>query len=437
MADAQVDQILADSLRIFPAWRDRGLDRRAEVLRRAAGLLREQRDRHARAITREMGKPIAEAEAEIDKCAWVCEYYAQQAGRFLADLPAPSDSPDSFVAFAPLGPLLAVMPWNYPFWQVFRFLAPALMAGNVAVLKHAANVTSCALAIEAVLHEAGLPEPAFRTLRIGSAQVARVIANPAIRAVTVTGSERAGSAVAATAGEHIKKTVLELGGSDAFIVLADCDVSAAAQTAARARFQNCGQSCIAAKRFVVLAEVADQFEAELAKAADQLVVGDPRLRSTGLGPLARADLRATLEDQLERSVRTGARVVAGGGRLDGPGWYHQPTVITCRDPEAAALREETFGPLAAVIRVRTEAEAIEVANDSEFGLGGSLWTGDIERGIALARRLDTGGVFINGMTHSDPRLPFGGVKRSGYGRELHEFGLREFVNAQTIWLGGR
>jgi len=434
MAAAEVDELLERVQRAYPAWRGYGYGRRAEILRRTAALLREQLPIHAAAITAEMGKPITEAEAEIEKSAWVCQYYAEHAERFLADTPAPSDSPASFVAFAPLGAVLAVMPWNYPYWQVFRFLAPALMAGNVAVLKHAANVTGCALRIERLLAEAGLPDDAFRILRISSDQVGRVIAHPTVRAVTLTGSEPAGRAVAAAAGASIKKTVLELGGSDPFIVLADADIPAAASTAIRSRFGNCGQSCIAAKRVIVVDSIAEEFEAEAVAAAGRLVVGDPRQWETELGPLARADLRADLEDQLHRSVTHGVRVIAGGNRPDRPGWFFEPTVAVAPSSDVPILREETFGPLMAVIHASSTEAALTLANDSRFGLGGSLWTADVQRGTELARQMDTGGVFINGMTHSDPRLPFGGVKASGYGRELSDFGIREFTNAQTIWL---
>jgi len=330
--------------------------------------------------------------------------------------------------------VLAVMPWNFPLWQVFRFAAPGLMAGNTAVLKHAANVSRCALEIESVLRRAGFPDGVFRTLLIPGGDVERVITDPRIRAVTLTGSDSTGSAVAAAAGEHIKKTVLELGGSDAFIVLEDADVAEAARIGVKSRFQNCGQSCIAAKRFIVVEGVAGEFEQCLVEEAQRIVVGDPRDERTTMGPMAREDLRDALEDQLRRSLSEGAHLATGGHRLDERGWYFEPTVVTGCTAENTAFREETFGPLAAVMRVRDAEQAIEVANASKYGLGGNLWTRDVERGIALARRIDTGGIFLNGMTHSDPRLPFGGVKRSGYGRELSSFGIREFVNVQTIWV---
>ena len=434
MGAAQVDEIVAAADRAFHDWRTRSFADRAILLRRAATLLRSDVERLAGVITAEMGKPLAESRAEVEKCAFCCDWYAEHAAEFLADIAAPSDSPRSFVAFEPIGVVLAVMPWNFPLWQVFRFAAPGLMAGNAAVLKHAANVSRCALEVESVLRRAGVPDGVFRTLLIPGADVAHVIADPRIRAVTLTGSDATGSRVAAVAGEHLKKTVLELGGSDAFIVLADADVPAAAAVAARSRFQNCGQSCISAKRFIVDASVADDFEQRLVEEAQRLVVGDPRDERTTMGPMAREDLRTTLEDQLARSVSEGARVATGGHRLDQRGWFFEPTVITGATTDTTAFREETFGPLAAVMRVRDADHAVEVANTSQFGLGGNIWTRDVERGIALARRIDSGGVFVNGMTHSDPRLPFGGVKRSGYGRELSFFGIREFVNVQTIWV---
>ena len=434
MGATQVDEIVGRADGAFRDWRTRSFADRATLMKRAATLLRSDCERLAAVITAEMGKTLAESRAEVEKCAFCCDWYAEHAGEFLADVAAPSDSPRSFVAFAPIGVVLAVMPWNFPLWQVFRFAAPGLMAGNTAVLKHAANVSRCALEIESVLRRAGFPDGVFRTLLIPGGDVARVITDPRIRAVTLTGSDSTGSAVAAAAGEHIKKTVLELGGSDAFIVLEDADVAEAARVGVKSRFQNCGQSCIAAKRFIVVEGVAGEFEQCLVEEAQRIVVGDPRDERTTMGPMAREDLRDALEDQLRRSLSEGAHLATGGHRLDERGWYFEPTVVTGCTAENTAFREETFGPLAAVMRVRDAEQAIEVANASKYGLGGNLWTRDVERGIALARRIDTGGIFLNGMTHSDPRLPFGGVKRSGYGRELSSFGIREFVNVQTIWV---
>jgi succinate-semialdehyde dehydrogenase/glutarate-semialdehyde dehydrogenase len=431
----QIDTALEEAHVAFRQWRDISFAQRAELVRRAARYLRANKARFAGLITAEMGKPIAEAEAEIEKSAWGCDFYADNAARFLADEPVDTNARESFVAFEPLGTVLAIMPWNFPFWQVFRFAAPALMAGNTAVLKHASNVPQCALALEEVFRESGFPRGAFRTLLVASAVVQDLIAERRIAAVTVTGSDAVGSSVAATAGRALKKTVLELGGSDAFIVLADADVDGAVECAVRARFQNAGQSCIAAKRFIVVEEVADAFEQRFAAAAARLRVGDPTRRDTQVGPLARADLRDDLDRQVRTSVGQGARILQGGERLSGRGYYYAPTVLAGVQPGMPAFQEETFGPVAAVVRVRDTDAAVAAANNSPFGLGGNLWTRDVERGKALARRIETGGVFINGMTASDPRLPLGGVKRSGYGRELSSFGIREFVNIQTIWVG--
>jgi acyl-CoA reductase-like NAD-dependent aldehyde dehydrogenase len=436
MGAARVDAAIARADSAFRDWRQRPFADRATLMKRAATLLRSDVERLSGAITAEMGKTLAEARAEVEKCAFCCDWYAEHAEEFLSDVPAPSDSASSFVAFEPIGVVLAVMPWNFPLWQVFRFAAPGLMAGNTAVLKHASNVSRCALEIESVLRRAGLPDGAFSTLLIPGGDVARVIADGRVRAVTLTGSDSTGSKVAAAAGEHLKKTVLELGGSDAFVVLDDAEVAEAARVGAKSRFQNCGQSCIASKRFIVVESVAEEFEQRLVEEAQRLVVGDPREPRTTMGPMAREDLRDQLEDQLRRSVGSGGgvRLATGGHRLDQRGWYFEPTVITGCDVDTVAFREETFGPLAAVMRVRDAEQALEVANSSQFGLGGNIWTRDVERGVELARRMDTGGVFVNGTTHSDPRMPFGGVKRSGYGRELSSFGIREFVNVQSIWV---
>ena len=433
-APAEVDTILAAVAAAQQRGRAASFAQRRAWMRGVAGQLRRHAERFAASMTAEMGKPVTDARAEIEKCAVTCEYYADHAERFLADEPAPSDSPHSFVAYEPLGIVLAVMPWNYPFWQVVRFAAPALMAGNAAVLKHASCVSRCALQLEEVFLAGGFPQDTFRTLLVPAAGVAQIIADPRVRAVTLTGSDVTGSQVAAVAGQHLKKTVLELGGSDAFIVLADADLEAAVRVGVRARFQNAGQSCIAAKRFLLVESVADEFEARFAAAARELIVGDPTDPETQMGPLARADLRDDLHQQVTASVAQGARVLAGGHPLDGPGSFYAPTVLAGVTPQMPAFREETFGPVAALTRVPDAAAAVALANDSAFGLGGNLWTADLEQGVALARQMDTGGVFINGMTHSDARIPFGGVKRSGYGRELSHFGIREFVNIQTIWL---
>ena len=431
--EVAVDRILDAVVRRSPSWRHTPVDVRCGLVRALGARLRARRDELAQLVSTEMGKTISEARAEVEKCAFACEWYADSAPRMLADEPAPSDSTRSFVAFEPLGVVLAGMPWNFPFWQVFRFAAPALCAGNSGVLKHASNVSGCALAIEEVIREAGVPDDVFRTVLIPNDRVADVIADARVAAVTLTGSTPAGRSVGAAAGGVIKPSVLELGGSDAFIVLDDADIAAAAKVGAQSRFQNAGQSCIAAKRFIVVEAVAAAFEEALVERARAVVVGDPFGPAVTMGPLARSDLRDTLEDQLRRSVAMGATVATGGGRVGTRGWFSEPTVLTRCTTSMPAAMEETFGPLAAVLRVGSEDEAIEVANGSDFGLGGNVWTRDEERGVRVARRLATGGVFVNGMTHSDPRLPFGGIKQSGYGRELATFGLREFVNIKTIW----
>ena len=435
MSDAEVDRALAQAQAAYEAWRTTSFAERAAKLRNVSAYLRAHRDEIARLATLEMGKPIVQAEAEVEKSAWGCDYYAENAEKILADEHIRTTGTDSYVAYTPLGVILAVMPWNFPFWQVFRPIAPAVMAGNAMVLKHASNVPQCALAIERVMREAGFPEGLFRTLLVSGRRVERIIADPRIRLVTLTGSDDAGSQVAAAAGRVLKKTVLELGGSDPYIVLADADLDAAAKTAAIARNQNSGQSCIAAKRFLVVESVADEFQRRFVDAVAALKVGDPLDRTTNVGPLARDDLRDALDRQVRASLAQGAKAAIGGERLPGRGYYYAPTVLTGVTPSMVAFREETFGPVAAVIRVRDAEEAISCANDSPYGLGASLLTSDLEAGQRLARRVESGSVFINGMVASDPRLPFGGVKRSGYGRELSAFGIRELVNIQTIWVG--
>ncbi len=431
----QVDSVLNQTYSTYLSWRETSFAERGQHLHAVAAYLRDAKTSLARAATLEMGKPIVESEAEIEKCAWNCDFYADNAERMLANTPVESSASESYVAYMPLGVVLAVMPWNFPFWQVFRFAAPALMAGNTAVLKHASNVARVSLEIERIFKEAGLPEGVFRTVLVPGAEVERIIADERIAAVTLTGSDVAGVSVASAAGHALKKTVLELGGSDAFIVLEDADLDGAAQTAVRSRFQNTGQSCIAAKRFIVVESVADEFERRFVEAAARLTVGDPLDRETQVGPLAREDLRDNLDQQVRRSVEMGAKIILGGHPLDRNGYYYAPTIVSSVTPDMAVFNEETFGPAAAVIRARDAEDAVRLANDSQYGLGGNLWTRDIERGKTLARRLYTGNVFINGMTASDPRLPFGGVKRSGYGRELSDFGIREFVNIQTVWIG--
>lgn len=433
--ERQVHEALHEARHAFLSWRDTSFEQRSILLKRVAAYLREHKARLAQIATLEMGKPIVEAEAEVEKCAFNCEFYAENAEKFLADEPVKANATESYVAFRPLGVVLALMPWNFPYWQVFRFAAPALMAGNTAVLKHASNVSRVALEIEHIFQACGLPQGAFKTVLVPGAETRPLIEDQRIAAVTLTGSEEAGIAVAAASGHVLKKNVLELGGSDAFIVLEDADLDAAAQMAVKARFQNTGQSCIAAKRFIVVEAIADAFTQKFVEAASKLKLGDPLNRETQIGPMARGDLRESLEQQLAASVKMGAKVALGGKRAEGKGYFFEPTIVTGVTTEMSLFREETFGPVAAVIRARDTNHAVELANDSIFGLGGNLWTRDIERGRQIARRLESGGVFINGMTASDPRLPFGGVKHSGYGRELSSFGIHEFVNIQTVWIG--
>jgi len=429
---AAVRAAVDTSAAVYAKWRETTFEERAGVLRRAARLLKDEAREHAERMAREMGKPVTQGVGEAEKCAWVCRYYADHAERFLAPEQVDGDAARSYVRFDPIGPVLAVMPWNFPLWQVFRFAAPALMAGNVGLLKHASNVTGSALAIENLLLRAGLPEGAFRTLVIGSGAVADVIDHPALRAVTLTGSEGAGAAVAERAGKRLKKTVLELGGSDPFIVLDDVDVAAVAREAARARTINSGQSCIAAKRFIVLDRVAKAFEEAFAAELEALTVGSPLDEGTDVGPMAREDLLEDLEGQVERSLAAGARLLTGGRRLGERGFYYAPTLLSDVTPEMAAGCEETFGPVAALLRAGSDEHAVKIANGSDYGLGASVWSGDPERAERLVPSIEAGCVFVNGIVKSDPRLPFGGVKRSGYGRELADFGIREFVNIKSV-----
>jgi succinate-semialdehyde dehydrogenase/glutarate-semialdehyde dehydrogenase len=430
----ELDRMLARADAASREWRRRPTPERAARLHAAARLLRERADTYARTMALEMGKPLAQGRAEAEKCAWACDYYAEHAAGFLADEPRQSDATRSYVRFEALGVVLAIMPWNFPFWQVFRFAAPALAAGNGAILKHAPNVSGAALEIERLVREAGFPEGLLRAAFLENAAVAGVIADPRVRAVTLTGSDRAGRAVGAEAGGHLKKTVLELGGSDPFIVLADADLARAAAAAAEARLQNSGQSCIAAKRFIVVERVADRFLEHFTAEMRARRVGDPLDPTTQVGPQARLDLRANLHRQVEESVARGAQLVLGGRLPKGRGAFYPPTVLVAVEPGMPVFDEETFGPVAAVVRARDEADALRIANASPYGLGASVWTADAARGERLAQDVEAGSVFVNGMVKSDPRLPFGGVKRSGYGRELSDHGLREFVNIKTVWV---
>src|SRR5262245_59101154 len=430
----ETERILAGAHSAFLEWRTRPFAQRAALMHAAARELRARKAEYAATMTREMGKPIVQAEAEVEKCALTCDFYAEHAEAFLAEQPRATDASTSYVRFDPLGVILAVMPWNFPYWQVFRFAAPALMAGNAGILKHASNVPRCALAIEKVLREAGFPEGLFAAPLMESRQVSSLLADPRIVAATLTGSEHAGSAVAAEAGRALKKTVLELGGSDPFIVLDDADLPAAARAAADARLINSGQSCIAAKRFIVVDSVADRFLDRFADELRSRRVGDPLSRDTHVGPQARAELRDDLHRQVEESVKGGAALLLGGQLPPGPGAYYPATLLTGVDQGEPAFDEETFGPVAAAVRAKDEGDAVRLANNSAFGLGAALWTQDRARGQRLAAQIEAGAVFVNGIVKSDPRLPFGGVKRSGYGRELAEYGIREFVNIKSVWI---
>ncbi len=426
--------VIAEVHKAWQKWRQTSFARREELMKGAAATLRLNKEEYARIMALEMGKPVTEGRAEVEKCAWVCDYYAENAARFLAIEPAESDGSRACVAFRPMGTVLAVMPWNFPFWQVFRFAAPALMAGNTGILKHSSNVPRCALAIEGVFAKAGFPENVFRTLMIGSRQVEAVIDNDLVKAVTLTGSDHAGRQVAATAGRKLKKTVLELGGSDPFIVLDDADLEEAARTAARARCINSGQSCIAAKRFIVEDTIFLSFMERFRKAMASLVVGDPLDEATQVGPQAREDLMRELDAQVHASISRGAELVLGGSPVDRKGYFYPPTILAGVKAGMRAYDEELFGPVASVIRVEDLDQAVAVANDTPFGLGASVWTRDARKGEEIAARLEAGAVFINGLVKSDPRLPFGGVKESGYGRELSHYGIKEFVNIQTVWV---
>ena len=430
----QLEQRLQLAADTFRSYRTTSFADRSERMLRAASLLEAGKQKFARLMTLEMGKPIKGAVQEVEKCALVCRYYAENAARHLADEVIATNATRSYVRFQPLGPVLAVMPWNFPFWQVFRFAAPALMAGNVGLLKHASNVPQCALAIEEILQRAGFPNGAFQTLLIGSALVEQVMSDPRVAAATLTGSEPAGRSVASIAGKQIKKTVLELGGSDAFIVMPSANLNEAVTTAVKARTINSGQSCIAAKRFIVAKEIYPEFERRFVEEMKALKVGDPLQEATDIGPLATEQILKDVADQVQTSVAAGALVLTGGQRLKRAGNYYEPTVLTNIPADSPASCEEVFGPVAMLFSVSGISEAIELANNTSFGLGASAWTSDAAEQERFSSELEAGSVFINGMVASDPRLPFGGIKNSGYGRELGEFGIREFVNIKTVWI---
>lgn len=419
----------------YASWKETSFARRAECLISLAGVLRARADEFATIMAGEMGKPLAFGRAEVLKCAAVCEFYAEKGESMLASEPVPGCGERAYVDFAPLGVVLAVMPWNFPFWQVLRVAAPTLMAGDTVVLKHASNVPQCALAIEDAFRQSAFPDDVFRTLLIGARQVESVLDHPSVIGVSLTGSEGAGRKVAAAAGARLKKCVMELGGSDPFVVLEDADVARAAKVGASSRCVNAGQTCIAAKRFIVRAEVYDDFLAALDEEMGKLKMGDPMADGTIIGPMASADLRADLHDQVGRCVAAGGRILRGGELPEGSGAFYPPTIIADAPFAAEVCREELFGPAALVFRAADDEEAIRMANDTPFGLGGSVWTGDRERGLALARRIEAGVAVVNGLVRSDPNMPFGGIKNSGFGRELSSFGIREFVNIKSVIVG--
>jgi succinate-semialdehyde dehydrogenase/glutarate-semialdehyde dehydrogenase len=432
MAQAEVEAILEDSHKAFLHWRTLSVSERAAYLTRLAAALRADAEKYAGLITLEMGKPIVEARAEVEKCAWLCEVYAEHAEEWLKEEPVKADGKRHFVTFQPLGVVLSIMPWNFPFWQALRFAVPAVVAGNTSILKHASNVPQCAMAIEEVFKAAFFPADIFRTVFADHETVAKLMASDLIQGVSLTGSTEAGARIAEAAGRNLKKVVLELGGSDPFIVLEDADIEVAASNAVAGRMVATGQSCIAAKRFIVVGSVAEAFTKRFAELMGELVVGDPMDEKTQVGAIVDERSLWELEDQLRQSVVKGAQVVVGGSKRPGKGYFFEPTVVTNVSPEMRLAREEVFGPIAPVLVVEDEDEAIRVANDSPFGLGGSVWTKDLERGVRVARAVESGTLFVNSIVKSDPRMPFGGVKKSGIGRELSKYGLREFVNVKGI-----
>ena len=435
LTDAEIEAKLALAQSTFEEYRYTTFEQRSQWLNRCADILEQDASKFGQIMTLEMGKTLQSAIAEAKKCALVCRYYAEKAPEFLADVPITSDASESYVAYQPLGTILAVMPWNFPFWQVFRFAAPALMAGNVGVLKHASNVPQCALAIESIISQAGFPSGAFQTLLIDAAKVKSIIEDDRVKAATLTGSEPAGAALASAAGEQIKKVVLELGGSDPFVVMESADIESAVTTAVKARMLNNGQSCIAAKRFIVAESIADRFEEQLLAQFKALTIGDPMDKDTDIGPLATAKIRSELDEQVKEAVKQGAKVLIGGEPVsDRQGNYYPPTILSNIPVDSPIAREEFFGPVAMLFRVENIDRAIALANNIPFGLGASAWTNNSDESKRFVNELEAGAVFINGLVKSDPRLPFGGIKRSGYGRELSSQGIHEFVNIKTVWV---
>lgn len=434
LSDVQVDEKIAKAARTFQNYRKTSFADRARWMVKAGQILESEKESVGRLMTLEMGKTLASAVAEASKCASTCQYYAEHAASFVADELIETTASKSYIHYQPIGIVLAVMPWNYPFWQVFRFIAPGMMAGNVGLLKHASNVPQCALKIEEILLRAGFPDGVFQTLLVGASQVDRILNDPRVAAATLTGSEQAGIQVGISAAKRIKKVVLELGGSDPFLVMPSANLAEAAATAVKARTLNNGQSCIAAKRFIVHEQIADQFEKEFVSRMNALKLGDPFDEKTDVGPLATSDAVKDLDADVQKTVQAGAKLLAGGKPLAGPGNFYPPTVLTNIPKDSAAYREELFGPVASIFRVKNIDEAIAIANDSRFGLGASAWTSDPSERERFINELEAGMVFINQMVASDPRVPFGGVKASGHGRELGPYGIREFTNAKTVWI---
>lgn len=431
LSESEITEKLQNSEDAFQDWKKTSFAERSELFKKLGLLLKEKKQELAILMTKEMGKPITQAKSEVEKCAWLCDFYAEKAEEFLAPVTKESDGSEAYVRYDPLGVILAVMPWNFPFWQVFRFAVPSLMAGNVGVLKHSSNSFGCGEVMESLFLEAGFPKNVFQNFLISGKQVRQVLENDHVKAATLTGSEAAGSSVAEIAGKNIKKTVLELGGNDPFIVLADADIKMAAKTAVKARTLNSGQSCIAAKRFIIVKEVYEQFVEEFKNEMAMLKMGDPMDEKTDVGCQAREDLAKELEEQVQKSVEKGAKIILGGKRS---GAFYEPTILVDVKEGMPAFDDELFGAVASVIKAENESHAIELANNSEFGLGSSLWTKDTEKAKKIASKIESGSVFINGMVKSDPRLPFGGIKKSGYGRELATNGIHEFVNIKTVWI---